>query len=212
MQVMSSEYNALTQLLNGSYALTNFRTSLLLGVVSASGVALALVAEATRFSETFVIFALVLLPVVLFIGVATFVRLARSLQEAILYLQGMNRVRRFFQEQAPITVPYFVLSSQDDPAGLFQSSAHRQSPWLLTFLLSTANGVVAVVNSVVAAVIGAVLTIKLAGVGGPMPLVAAVCVFLAVLVISVGLWLWSLWTFRSNLTIRFQVTGVPTTQ
>jgi hypothetical protein len=41
-------------------------------------VALALVAQATAFGEGFAMFALLILPVVLFLGVATFVRLVES--------------------------------------------------------------------------------------------------------------------------------------
>ncbi len=212
VQVMCTELLSLTQLLNGSYSVTNYRTTLLLGVVSASGVALALVAQATRFGDTFAIFALVLLPVVLFIGIATFLRLAHSLHEAILYTQGMNRIRHLFQEHAPSAAPYYVLSSHDDVTGLFESFAHRRSPWLPIFALTTANGVVAVVNSVVAAVIGAVLVIKLGWPGGPFPLVAAASIFLVVLISSMGLWLRSLMRFRNNLTVRFPTTAAHSSQ
>ena len=54
-----------------------FRVSLLLGVVSAIGVALGFAAQAGGgFGSTFRVFALVALPLALFLGLATFARTA----------------------------------------------------------------------------------------------------------------------------------------
>ncbi len=76
--------------------------------MSASVVALALVAQTTDFGDGFYVFALLVLPVVLFIGVATYVRLIDTQIEDAWLVFGMNRLRHAYIEIAPELEPYFV--------------------------------------------------------------------------------------------------------
>src|SRR5215467_8997740 len=69
------------------------RASMFLTVLSASVVALALVAQATAFGPTFRLFALLVLPIVLLVGVATYIRLNDANVDDIGWLLGMNRLR-----------------------------------------------------------------------------------------------------------------------
>jgi hypothetical protein len=61
--------------------------------VSGAIVALALVAQVTAFGEGFATFALLILPVVLFVGVATFLRLVAINREDVAWVVGMNLLR-----------------------------------------------------------------------------------------------------------------------
>jgi hypothetical protein len=64
-----------------------------LSTLTGAIVALALVAQASAFGEGFTLFALVILPIVLFIGVATSIRLGAPNYHESLCVIGMNRIR-----------------------------------------------------------------------------------------------------------------------
>ena len=75
LQILTTEHWSLlsTRALSWNEAFS--RATMFLSVLSGAVVALALVAQATAFGEGFVTFALLILPVVLFVGVTTFMRL-----------------------------------------------------------------------------------------------------------------------------------------
>jgi hypothetical protein len=126
------------------------RTSIFVAALGASVVALALVAQATDFGTGFVAFALVVLPVVYFLGVVTMIRLAQVGFEDARWVQGMNRIRNAYLDLAPELERYFVTSRYDDQAGVLVSSVamRRRPPALHAFV--TVPGAVAVIDSVVA--------------------------------------------------------------
>ena len=63
--------------------------------------ALALVAQATAFDEGLMTFALLILPVVLFVGVATFIRLVAINHEDVRWVVGMNLLRHAYLRRCP---------------------------------------------------------------------------------------------------------------
>ena len=71
IQILATEHWSLlaTRALSWNEAFA--RASMFLSLLSGAVVALALVAQATSFGEDFVVFALMVLPVVLFVGLAT---------------------------------------------------------------------------------------------------------------------------------------------
>src|SRR3954447_19754501 len=75
MQILSTEHWSLLATRSLSWNESFSRAGLFLSTVSATAVALALVGQATSFGGQFVAFALVMLPVALFVGLATFTRL-----------------------------------------------------------------------------------------------------------------------------------------
>src|SRR5688500_9405327 len=83
LQILTTEHWSLlsTRALSWNEAFS--RATMFLSVLSGAVVALALVAEATAFGEGFETFALLILPVVLFVGVATFMRLVAINNEDI---------------------------------------------------------------------------------------------------------------------------------
>ena len=126
------------------------RASIFVAALSGSVLALALVAQATDFGGGFVAFALVLFPVVYFLGVVTVARLGQVNLEDARWMQGMNRIRHAYLELEPALEPYFVTSRYDDPAGLLQSLIGETSSSPATQPFLAIPGVIAVVNSVVA--------------------------------------------------------------
>ena len=160
IQILSTEHWSLLATRSLTWSESFSRTSLFLSVLSASVVALGLVGGATGFGSEFTVFALALLPVTLFVGVATFVRLDEVNLEDAQWVVGMNRIRHAYLELEPELEPYFVTSRYDDEAGLLQSLIGETSTSPVTQPFLAIPGVIAVVDSVVA---GA--TVGIAGLG-----------------------------------------------
>jgi len=100
------------------------RAGMFLTTLSATMVALALVAQASGFDDTFRTLALLILPVVLFLGIATYVRLGHAQLIDVWTVVGMNRLRHAYLELAPELEPYFVTSHHDDWDSLLWTSGH----------------------------------------------------------------------------------------
>src|SRR5215831_20738615 len=103
-------------------------------VLSAAVVALALVAQATAFGSEFRLYALLVLPVVLLVGVATRIRLSDANIEDFGLVMGMNRLRHAYLELAPELEPYFVTSHHDDEPGMLQTYSFRSRVGLTHWL------------------------------------------------------------------------------
>jgi hypothetical protein len=161
LQILMTEHWSLLAARSLVYTEAMSRTSMFIAALTGSVVALALVAQATEFGDGFVAFALVLLPVVYFLGMATVVRLGQVNFEDAVWVQGMNRIRHAYLELAPELEPYFVTSRHDDDLGILQSAmAMRSWPgWTQAFV--AVPGVVAVVDSVVAGAVGGIAVIGL---------------------------------------------------
>jgi hypothetical protein len=142
------------------------RASMFLTVLSAAVVALAFVAQATAFGEGFRLFAFVVLPVVLLLGLATYSRLSAINEYDVWLVAGMNRLRHAYLEMAPELEPYFISGRNDDIPGLWQT----YSPgWLtqsytpgtpsfnLGMLLTSTPNVIGAINALVAGVLAALI-------------------------------------------------------
>jgi hypothetical protein len=127
----------------------NGRASIYLAALSGNLIALAFVGQISRLGAAFYAFALILLPVLAFVGVVTFVRLVQSSIEDLAYAHRIALLRSFYLRVSPELAPYLVVAR---PAASAPAPAHgeRLAPggWQLTL---TAAGMVAVVNSVVVA-------------------------------------------------------------
>ena len=150
LQILTTEHWSLLSARSLVYTEALSRTSIYVAALTGAVVALALVAQATDAGSAFVAFALVLLPVVYFLGVVTIVRLSQVNAEDARWVQGMNRIRNAYLQLAPELEPYFVTSRYDDRAGILQSAMamRRVPPRRQAFV--AAPGVVSVINSVVA--------------------------------------------------------------
>ena len=123
---------------------SNGRTALYLGSLSGTLIALALVAQQSGLGKLFVVFALTVLPAVLFLGLVTYARVLQSAIEDIIYAPAINRIRHYYTEIDPAQVHYFLLSGRDDFRGALANMCLRDS-W--TQFLFTLPSAVAMVNS-----------------------------------------------------------------
>ena len=137
------------------------RTGTYLTVLSATVIALSLVANATGFGQAFRMFALLVLPVVLLVGVGTYFRLVEADIEDAWLVIGMNRLRHAYLELAPELEPYFVTSHHDDAPGMLQTYSFRSRVGL-TAVVCEALGAGVVVRTV-AGVIATLLAATLLG-------------------------------------------------
>jgi hypothetical protein len=153
LQILMTEHWSLLAARSLGYTESMSRASIFIAALSGSVIALALVGQATDFGDGFVAFALVLLPVVYFLGASTFARLGQNNYEDSVWVQGMNRIRNAYLELAPGLEPYFVTSRHDDPDGVLLSSLAMRRPLPVLQPFFSIPGAVAVVDSVVAGAI-----------------------------------------------------------
>jgi hypothetical protein len=119
----------------------NGRASIYLAALSGNLIALAFVGQMSQLGAAFYAFALILLPVLAFVGIVTFLRLVQSSIEDLAYAHRIALLRSFYLRVAPELEPYVVAVS-----GPGSTAPLPPSAWQLTL---TAAGMVAVVNSVV---------------------------------------------------------------
>ena len=110
VQILATEHWSLlaTRSMLWSEAFT--RATMFLTALSAAVVALALIAQAAGEEETFTLFVVLLLPVMLVVGLATYVRINRINDEDERLVAGMNRLRRGYLDIAPDLEPYLPTS------------------------------------------------------------------------------------------------------
>ena len=177
------------------------RAALFVAALSGAVVALALVAQATDFGDGFVAFALVLLPVVFFLGLVTIVRLGQINREDALWVQGMNRLRNAYLQLAPELEPYFVTSHYDDVAGLVGSSAYSRPPTPLQAFVAL-PGAIAVIDSVVAGATAGIAALGL-DLATKLSLAIAVASFALVLAAFLAIGVRKFGRHRRDLEVRF---------
>ncbi len=129
------------------------RAAVFLTVLSAAGVALALVANNSGFGSQTSTVALVLLPVVLLLGVAAYIRLVQLNAAEFLLVLAINRLRRAYLTLEPGMERYLSTGSHDDERGLFityMANQPSQRQKHLILLVSTPT-VVATIDAALAA-------------------------------------------------------------
>jgi hypothetical protein len=126
----------------------NGRASIYLAALSGNLIALAFVGQMSRLGAAFYAFALILMPVLAFVGVVTFVRLVQSSIEDIAYANRIALLRSFYLRVSPELEPYLIAVSGPSSAAPFDGEKLAPSAWQLTL---TAAGMIAMVNSVVVA-------------------------------------------------------------
>src|SRR5256712_9649923 len=153
LQILSTEHWSLLASRSLAWNESFSRAGMYLTTLSGAIVALGLVGRTTGFGEAFTLFALVILPVVLFIGVATWIRLGSSNYHEAMCVIGMNRIRAAYLELAPDLERYFVMSAHDDFRGIGVTMGGAPGGgrvfWLAPVLAGTPT-IVTILNSVLA--------------------------------------------------------------
>jgi hypothetical protein len=130
------------------------RAGTFLSILSGAVVALALVAQASKFGNGFYVFALVILPIVLYVGITTLLRLEASNYHDVQCVTGMNRIRGAYLEMAPDLERYFVMSPHDDARGVGVTMVMNPNSGFVAHALASTSSVIIVLDAVLGGAIG----------------------------------------------------------
>ncbi len=148
------------------------RATVFLTVLSASIIAIALLADATGFGPQTAVLALVLLPIVLVLGLLAYARLVQINVEEFQLVLAMNRLRQAYIKLEPGLVPYFTTGFHDDEQGIVTSYMldNPSRLWLWVHFVVNTPTIIATVDAALAA---AVVVLLLQSAGAPMTLIVA---------------------------------------
>jgi hypothetical protein len=138
--ILSTEHWSLLSARGLAYTESFNRVTVFLTVLSSSIVSLALVANTTGLEEEFTWAALLLAPLVLFVGITTYVRLVRLNLDDVLTVMAMNRLRHAYVEIEPRLERYLMSGWHDDERGIIKSM-------LLTTSTPPSNGLHSLVTT-----------------------------------------------------------------
>jgi len=161
LQILSTEHWGLLATRSLAWNESFSRAGMFLSALSGAIVALALVAQASHFGEGFKLFAFVILPVVLFVGVTTYIRLGAANWYDAICIIGMNRIRAAYLEMAPDLERYFVMSAHDDRQRVGITMGLQPGASQILHLFAATPIVVATLNSVILAALLAVIALHL---------------------------------------------------
>jgi hypothetical protein len=184
LQILTTEHWSLLASRGLAWNEAFARAGMYLSTLSASLVALGLIGGIDQFGDVFFIFAFVTLPVVLFIGIGAWLRMAVSNYHDAQTVFGMNRIRGAYLEIAPDLEPYFVMGVHDDPAGIGITMAMPKGTPVWVHLISSTPFLVVTLNAVVAGAIGALVLVRFVGASAAVVVLGAIVVALVVLLVE----------------------------
>jgi hypothetical protein len=162
LQILSTEHWSLLASRNLAWNEAFSRAGMYLSTISASIVALGLIGGIDGFGDPFFAFAFVILPVVLFVGIGTWTRMAAANYHDSQAVFGMNRIRAAYLEIAPDLRPFFVMGVNDDPAGIAITMAIPPGTPRVMHLIASTPFLIVTLNGVVAGAIAALVLIRAA--------------------------------------------------
>lgn len=155
-QILSTEHWSLLATRSITWQEVFSRTSIFLTILSAAVVALSLVVQAGGFGTSFRIFAFVVLPIVLLVGLGTFIRLVEADIEDAWLVIGMNRLRHAYAELVPDIEQYLVTGRHDDEVGVLQTYSFRDRVGV-THLLAGSPVIVGIIDALLCGVLAAIV-------------------------------------------------------
>lgn len=142
LQALTTEHFTLQGARSVVISEVNSRATIYLSAVSSAVVALAFVTSISESADLMRAFALVLLPILAFMGFVTKARLVQLSFADFQYQRAINRIRHFYVDVAPEAARYLTLSIYDDAPGVVQSAVYRQGRRMGVLTAATMIGVV----------------------------------------------------------------------
>jgi hypothetical protein len=155
-QILATEHWSLLATRSSVWQEIFSRTGTFLTILSATVVALSLVVQATGFEDSFRVIALLVLPLVLLLGLATFIRLVEADIEDAWLLIGMNRLRHAYVELVPGLDRYLVTGYHDDEEGLSKTYSFRRRLGA-GHLLAGSPVIVGIIDTLISGVLAAII-------------------------------------------------------
>lgn len=175
-QILATEHWSLLATRSITWQEVFSRTGTFLTVLSAAVVALSLVVQTAGFGASFRTFALIVVPIVLLVGLGTFIRLMEADIEDAWLVVGMNRLRHAYLELAPDLERYFITGHHDDELSVLQTYSFRDRVGL-THLLAGSPVIVGIIDALLCGVF-AVIVCQALGIGPVVQVVAGLLVAL----------------------------------
>jgi hypothetical protein len=178
--ILTAEHSSLTAARSLNQAEMAGRATMFVASLSGSMVAIAFVAQATDFGSETAIFALLLLSIVLFLGVTTFIRAVDLSAEEVRWVAAMNRIRWAYAQAVPGLADYFTTLRHEPRSGVIATLSPVRESLTSVYGIATTPGVIAVIDSVLSATLLSVVLVS-QGVALAPTLAGAVVAFLIVL-------------------------------
>ena len=169
IQMLSTEHWSLLSARSLAYNEAFVRAGMFLTFLSTSFVALALLAQAMPFDRSFLSVAALVIAFDFVIGLTTFLRMNGANLDDLRANHGMARIRHAYTQITPIVTPYFTTPTHDDIDAVTAVYGRISDSVLGQFLygLSTSNGMVALIVSMVGGVLATVVAMLIGVDGGP---------------------------------------------
>jgi hypothetical protein len=166
--LLTTEHWSLLSARSLAYNEAFVRAGMFLTFLSMSFVALALVAQATSFGQGFLAVAALVLTFDFVVGVATFGRINGANLDDLRALHGMARIRHAYTQITPIVTPYFTTATHDDIDAVTAAYGHISDrlPGQIVYGLTTSNGMIGLIVSLVGGVLTAVVAMLIGLDGG----------------------------------------------
>ncbi len=165
--LLTTEHWSLLSARSLAYNEAFVRAGMFLTFLSTSFVALALVAQAMSFGQSFLSVAALVLAFDLVIGLTTFMRMNAANLDDLRANHGMARIRHAYTQITPIVMPYFTWPIHDDidaVTAVYGPISDRLAGQFV-YGLSTSNGMIAMIVAMVGGVLTTVVAM-LVGVDG----------------------------------------------
>jgi hypothetical protein len=147
LQILTTEQFHLQSVRSATISESLGRLSTFLTTISGVLIALGFVGQAASFGSTFKVFALILLPALLVLGIVSCARVAQTSMEDAHSIIGINRIHHFYVEVMPEIADYLVGSIHDDLEGGMQGLGLNRSRWQpflsIVALMSLVNSLIA---------------------------------------------------------------------
>ena len=186
LQILSTEHWSLLASRSLAWNESFTRASMFLSTLTGSIVALSLIGGVDGFNDPFFAVALVVLPVDLFVGFGTWLRMSAANYHDAITVAGMNRIRAAYLEIAPDLAPYFVMGVHDDAPGIGTTMAVPPGTAPLVHLIAGTPTLVMVLNAIVAGAIAAIAAYRFAGSQAPVTVLLAVAIAAIFLAAEIG--------------------------
>lgn len=210
VQILSTEHWSLLAGRSLAYNEAFIRGGMFLTFLSFSFVGLALLAQAMAFSNQFLVVSAVVLAFDFVIGLLTYVRMNGAAVDDLRSLHGMARIRHGYGEIAPVVLPYFTTATHDDIESVITAygSGPQSTAGELLYGVSTSQGMIGLITTMVGGVLVAIIALAL-GFGGGIAIGLGAVSAVAILVTIVLLTLRAIPRSWAALEVRFPA---PATQ
>lgn len=161
LQILSAEHASLNATRSLAWNEAFARAGMYLSALAGATIALALVGQGSGFGPSFALFVLLVLPVVIFVGESTVIRLAGANLTDATCIVGLNRIRGGYLEIAPELARFFVTSAHDDDEGVGITSGLQRAGVPTLQILAGTPFVIGTINAVVLAIFLATAALQL---------------------------------------------------